>query len=125
MVFADDGTIQQGPSKEMLLRVAAAWSRQPAGAARIEEVKKVDQWTVSAALRTLRPLWKYLFPDGQQVYVSGASAEVVQYTTTRSRLGAWLGAIPHWLYFRNRYYRGSARVNRRGLDVLTFREVPL
>jgi len=90
MVYADDGTIQQGYSKEMLLRIAAAWTRQKASAARIEEVTQVDQWTVQSGLRALRPLWKYSFPDGQQVYVSGASGEVVQYTTTGSRLGAWL-----------------------------------
>src|SRR5262249_9671390 len=28
-----------------------------------------------------------------------ATADVVQYTTTASRFWAWLGAIPHWLYF--------------------------
>jgi hypothetical protein len=99
MVYADDGSIQQGYPKEMLLRIAAAWTRQKAGAARVEEVTQVDQWTVQSGLRALRPLWKYSFPDGQQVYVSGASGEVVQYTTRGSRLGAWLGAIPHWLYF--------------------------
>jgi hypothetical protein len=99
IVYADDGSVQQGYSKEMLLRIAAAWTRQAAGAARVEEVTQVDQWTVQAGLRALRPLWKYSFPDGRQVYVSGASGEVVQYTTTGSRLGAWLGAIPHWLYF--------------------------
>ena len=40
-----------------------------------------------------------LVADGEQVYVSQVSGEVVQYTTTASRLGAYLGAIPHWLYF--------------------------
>ena len=29
----------------------------------------------------------------------GETGEVVQYTTTASRLGAYVGAIPHWLYF--------------------------
>ena len=32
------------------------------------------------------------------MYVSQASGEVVQYTTRASRLGAYVGAIPHWLY---------------------------
>jgi len=50
-------------------------------------------------LRTIRPLYKYSFSDGQQVYVSGRNAEVIQYTTTSSRFWAYLGAIPHWLYF--------------------------
>jgi hypothetical protein len=47
----------------------------------------------------MRPLWKYSWPDGQQVYIAGTSGEVVQFTTTASRLGAYAGAIPHWLYF--------------------------
>ena len=61
-------------------------------------VEEVDQWTVGA-LRTVRPLFKYSWPDGQQVYVNGNTAEVAQYTTTASRFWAYLGAIPHWLYF--------------------------
>ena len=35
-----------------------------------------------AAFRNLRPLWKYSWPDGEQVYVSENTGEVVQYTTT-------------------------------------------
>ena len=52
-----------------------------------------------AGVFRLRPLWKYSWPNGEQVYVSETSGEVVQYTTTGSRLGAYVGAIPHWLYF--------------------------
>jgi hypothetical protein len=44
-------------------------------------------------------MYKYSWPDGQQVYVNGTTAEVVQYTTTASRFWAYLGAIPHWMYF--------------------------
>jgi hypothetical protein len=47
----------------------------------------------------VRPLFKYSWPDGQQAYVNGNTGEVVQYTTTASRFWAYLGAIPHWLYF--------------------------
>ena len=50
-------------------------------------------------MRNVRPLWKYSWPNGDQVYISEATGEVVQYTTTASRLGAYVGAIPHWLYF--------------------------
>jgi hypothetical protein len=45
-----------------------------------------------------RPLWKFSWPDGEETYVSDVSGEVVQHTTTRSRLGAYFGAIPHWIY---------------------------
>ena len=37
--------------------------------------------------------------DGQQVYISEESGEVVQYTTTATRIFSHLGAIPHWLYY--------------------------
>src|SRR5205823_8982479 len=50
-------------------------------------------------LSDLQPLWKYSWPNGEQVYFSEATGEVEQYTTTASRVGAYVGAIPHWLYF--------------------------
>ena len=84
---------------ELMLRVAAAWTGQPANAA-TDRVgrgsRSVDGWR---RLSRARPLWKYSWPNGEQVYVSENTGEVVQYTTTGSRLGAYVGAIPHWLYF--------------------------
>jgi PepSY-associated TM region len=98
IVYADTGDAQIDVSPELMLRVAAAWTGQPANAARVESVEEVDQWTVGGVFR-FAPLWKYSWPNGEQVYVSETSGEVVQYTTTGSRLGAYVGAIPHWLYF--------------------------
>jgi hypothetical protein len=98
IVYADTGEAQIDVSPELMLRVASAWTGQPASAARIESVEEVDQWTVGGVFRE-RPLSKYSWPNGEQVYVSANSGEVVQYTTTGSRLGAYVGAIPHWLYF--------------------------
>jgi uncharacterized membrane protein len=99
IVYADTGEEQLLVSNEMIQRVASAWTGQPVSSATVEAVEDVDQWTVGGALRTLRPMWKYSWPNGEQVYISGDSGEVVQYTTTASRLGAYLGPIPHWLYF--------------------------
>jgi PepSY-associated TM region len=98
MVFADDGSVVATVDGAMIDRAAAAWAGQSIRPARKEEVTEVDQWTVGG-LRNLRPLFKYSWPDGQQVYVNGKTAEVVQYTTTKSRFWAYLGAVPHWLYF--------------------------
>jgi hypothetical protein len=99
VVYADDGSLQDAYSKDLLLRIAARWTGQPADSAQVEEVTAVDQWTVQGGLRNLRPLWKYTFPDREQVYINGRSGEVVQYTTLGSRIGAHLGPIPHWLYY--------------------------
>lgn len=99
LVYADTGEQQMEVSSALIERAASAWSGQPSNTARVESIDGVDQWTVEGIFRDLGPLAKYSWPDGQQVYVSEASGEVVQYTTSRSRFWAYMGAIPHWLYF--------------------------
>jgi len=99
VVFADTGELRGTASASTMRRVAARWARRNEDEARVDAVTTVDQWTVQSPLRTMRPLWKFSFADGQQVYVSEATGEVVQFTTTASRIGAYLGPIPHWLYF--------------------------
>jgi len=37
--------------------------------------------------------------EGTELYVNPASGEVSVLTTTKSRILAWTGTIPHWLYF--------------------------
>ncbi len=99
IVYAGDGQIQEDFPPELTLRIASAWTGQPPGAAKEQDNTEADQWTVSEEFAELRPLRKYSWPDGQQVYVSTVTGDVVQYTTRASRLAAWFGAIPHWLYF--------------------------
>lgn len=99
IVYADDGQAQEDCTPAMNLRIASAWTGQTPALAKVEEVTEEDQWTVSEEFEDLRPLRKYSWPNGSQAYVSETTCEVVQYTTRASRLGAYLGAIPHWLYF--------------------------
>jgi len=99
MVFADDGSEAGAVDSATIDRAAAAWVGRAVAEATKTSVEEPDQWTLSSDLRGLRPMFKYSWPDGQQVYVDGNTADVVQYTTTSSRLWAYLGAIPHWLYF--------------------------
>ena len=99
IVYADTGEEQLAVPMDMVHRAAAAWTGQRAETATVEEMTDVDQWTVQTRLRDLQPLYKFSFPDGQQVYISANTGEVEQYTTTGSRWGAYVGAIPHWLYF--------------------------
>jgi hypothetical protein len=99
MVYADTGDEQNVVSDAMLARIASAWTGQPASAAKVEAVEQVDQWTLQGEFQNLSPLRKYSWPNGEQVYISENTGEVAQYTTMASRLGAYVGAIPHWLYF--------------------------
>jgi hypothetical protein len=98
IVYADTGEEPVAVDSTMAARIASAWTGQPQTAVRTQLMNDVDQWTVQGPLRSLRPLWKFSWPNGEQVYVSG-KGDVVQYTTARSRFWTYLGAIPHWFYF--------------------------
>lgn len=58
-----------------------------------------DQWVLDTHGRE-NGFYRFLFPDANhtQVYVSSLTGEVMQATTRTTRLWAWAGAIPHWLY---------------------------
>ncbi len=43
---------------------------KPASAATVESIDEVDQWTLQGQFQNLSPLWKYSWPNGEQVYVS-------------------------------------------------------
>ncbi len=98
-VFADTGEELSEFPPDMNLRTASQWTSQPAGAARVETLTEPDQWTLEGNFRNIAPVEKYSWPDGEHVYISENTGEVVQYTTRSSRLFAYLGPIPHWLYF--------------------------
>jgi hypothetical protein len=99
VLYADTGEEQGEVSTAMVQRVASTWTGQPASDATVQEVTEVDQWTLQTRLGELSPLFKYSWPNGEQVYVSQATGTVVQYTPPMSRIGAYLGPIPHWFYF--------------------------
>jgi hypothetical protein len=98
-VYADDGRTQTKFPPDLNLRTAAAWTAQPAVLATSEVMTSEDQWTVGGLYFNYEPLTKYSWPDGAQVYIPSATGEVVQSTTRASRFLAYLGPIPHWLYF--------------------------
>jgi hypothetical protein len=99
LVYADSGEAQREFPPDLTRRIASAWVSRPAGAATVTALDSPDQWTVSGEFTPLRPLDKYSWADGQEVYVSEVTGYVVQSTTRASRLGAYFGAIPHWFYF--------------------------
>ncbi len=98
-VFADDGVIL---TSDMIgsRQIAAAFTGVDENSIeRIGRIEEVDQWTIS--LRGELPLEKFRLNDDEEteVYVSPRRGQVVLYTSSKDRLLAWLGAIPHWLYF--------------------------
>lgn len=62
-------------------------------------VADVDQWTLTLVEQA--PFYRYQVADdgATEVYVSVPLGQVAVYTTRSSRTLAWLGTVPHWLYF--------------------------
>lgn len=99
-VFADDGTPLQPIDAARAQQVAADFLGVGADRLQLREtLQRPDQWTLGQR----GTLFHFGVDDGQgsQAYVSAANAQVVQLTTRNSRALAWVGAIPHWLYFRS------------------------
>jgi len=100
VVFADTGGALVSVSEADGRKIAARWTGLPARQATFEGfLTEEDQWTLNRTVRPLRPFLKYSWPAGDEVYVSSVTGEVMQHTTRASRMGAYAGAIPHWIYF--------------------------
>ncbi len=69
---------------------------------RVEELNDYDQWIPWEYYQDYFPIQKFWLDDakGTQLYVSARKGCIVQETTSLSRSMAWLGAIPHWMYFK-------------------------
>lgn len=61
---------------------------------------EMDQWTVSSALNSHRPLHKVIVHDAAAtwLYVSSSTSQVVRDVTRNERVWNWLGANLHWIY---------------------------
>src|SRR5690606_22154514 len=99
-IFADTGERMQELSVDGARGVAARFAGVPEDrVAFVGTVEDIDQWTITQS--NALPLHRFDVDDGSgaRVYVSPRSGRVELVTTTRTRALAWVGTIPHWLYF--------------------------
>lgn len=82
-----------------VLAMAKRWCASPIK--RMDTLYKLDQWIPFGALKKEFPIYKFHFndPEQHQLYIGSQSGEPLQFTTKEARTWAWLGAIPHWVYF--------------------------
>ncbi|MDR5172957.1 PepSY domain-containing protein [Methylobacillus flagellatus] len=63
------------------------------------ELIERDQWSISSSLHAHRPLHRVTFSNGNVLYLSSRTAEVVLDTSRSERAWNWLGSVIHWIYF--------------------------
>jgi len=92
-------------------QVATLWCAAPV--AQVDTMRKLDQWIPFGRLAKEFPIYKFHFndPEKHQLYISSVSGEVLQFTNQKSRFWAWLGAIPHWVYFTRLRQDASLWIN--------------
>lgn len=73
----------------------------PAEVASCDTLYALDQWIPFGKNTAELPILKYQFNDPQQhqLYVGSKTGNVLQFTTREQRFWAWIGTIPHWVYF--------------------------
>ena len=97
-VFADTGDLLDTVGADKAKTVASRFMQLPdSQLTYVATLSRPDQWTLQQRM----PVHKFTVDDqdATELYVSEHTAEVTVMTTRRSRLLAWIGAIPHWLYF--------------------------
>ena len=99
-VFADTGERLDEVGPTAATAVASRFAGKPPGDVEyVGTLTEPDQWTLVE--RRQLPLHKLVVGDAAstEIYVSPRTGEVVMMTTRGSRALAWVGAIPHWIYF--------------------------
>lgn len=68
---------------------------------KIDTLYTNEQWIMYSRYNEAMPIYKYYFDDAEkhELYISALTGEVQQLTSRSERIWAWLGAIPHKLYF--------------------------
>jgi hypothetical protein len=99
-VFADTGEVLGEISLAQAHTIASRFVRVPEErVTHVRTLNRTDQWTLGQN-RAL-PLHKFRVDDADatELYVQEETGDVTALTTRRTRTLAWIGTIPHWMYF--------------------------
>jgi uncharacterized iron-regulated membrane protein len=101
-LFADTGEMFEPLNTVQAVQVAHNFSNNMAIEASPEYMGLIDmdQWTISSALNTHRPLHKVALNDNANtiLYISDSNGQVIRDTHGWERGWNWLGSTIHWIY---------------------------
>ena len=99
-VFADNGRPLHGLTPGEAVSLARRFAPEHASTIRYDSyLTDSDQWTLQ--MGALMPVHRIALGDSEDtyLYLSDGTGEAVMKTTRRGRRWAYLGAVPHWIYF--------------------------
>lgn len=100
VIFADNGERFEGLTPEAGRHEAATFAKLPAGIINYRgTIIEPDQWTLTERRHLPLLVFDADDDDSTTLYLSETTGEIVLATSRGTRVLAWIGAIPHWLYF--------------------------
>jgi hypothetical protein len=102
-IFTDNGRPLQQLDRYHAVCIAKEFLGGDVKIKRAMLTDRLDQWTPRTRFLPHMPLHKIYIDDSEQtvLYISSTTGEVVQKLNFSDKVWAWLGAIPHWIYFRD------------------------
>ena len=99
--YADNGNkaIIGAVEAEQIARNSLNYS----GKSVVTTLNDLDQWIPRTKFLKHLPIYKVELEDieGTRVYISSVTGELININTRSERGWAWVGAIPHWIYFKD------------------------
>ncbi len=101
--FADTGEAVPSEGKKEAADIARRFMGDSTRIARLDIMESLDQWTPRTRSLPYLPAYKVFLVDdsGTVCYVSSVTGEVFQKLNRTDKVWAWLGAISHWIYFKD------------------------
>ncbi len=101
--YADTGEKVRPLNKDEAQSIVRRFTESEATVARVEAMHELDQWTPRARFLPYLPAYRVFLDDGKGTvcYVSSVTGQVFQKLNRADKVWAWLGAIPHWIYFKD------------------------
>lgn len=77
----------------------------------VDSTNTLDSWIPWTYYKPLLPFYKCYMKDEEhtQIYVSSKTGSIVQKTNRKSRWLGRVGAIPHWIYFKQLHRKANLR----------------
>ena len=84
---------------ETIKNTAKKWVDAPVS--RIDTLNKREVWIMYSRYKREMPIYKFYYNDKakHQLFIASRTGEVLQLTNKEQRFWAWVGSIPHKLYF--------------------------
>ena len=101
--YADTGERLNRITQEQAIEIVNAFMNERYEISEVEKTEQLDQWTPRTRFLPYLPAYKVHIDDGEGTvcYISSVTGEVFQKLNTSDKVWAWLGPIPHWIYFKD------------------------